>query len=78
MHIHGNSLAVIAADIYSAAQAERAAAAQQAAEVRKKLLRRSSETGSAAPPEETLFIGQWIDPRHSRIASENQLHPNDS
>ena len=43
MHIHRNSLAVVAADIYSSAQAERAAAAKQAAEVRKKLMSSTAE-----------------------------------
>lgn len=74
MHIHGNSLASIAADIYSSAQAEREAAAQRAAEVRKKLLKGASEIEGAATPEETLLIGQWMDSRHSQVQTEDQYH----
>jgi hypothetical protein len=74
MHIHGNSMAAIAADIYSSAQAERAAAAQRAAEVRKKQLKGASEIEGAATPEETLLIGQWTDSRHSQVQSEDQYH----
>jgi hypothetical protein len=74
MHIHRNSLAVVAADIYSSAQAERAAAAKQAAEVRKKLLKGASEIGNTATPEETLMIGQWTDSRHSQLQSQDQYH----
>lgn len=74
MHIHRNPLAVIAADIYSSAQAERAAAAQRAAEVRKKLLKGASETGGTATPEETLMVGQWMDSRHSQVQTEDQYH----
>ena len=39
MHIHGNAMNVNAANLYSAAQGERAAAAERAAEVRKRLLK---------------------------------------
>jgi hypothetical protein len=74
MHIHRNSLATIAADIYSSAQAERAAAAKQAAEVRKKLLKGTSEIGGVATSEETLMIGQWMDSRHSQVQTEDQYH----
>ena len=39
MHIHGNSMNINAASLYSSAQNEKTAAAQRAAEVRKKLLK---------------------------------------
>lgn len=74
MHIHGNSMAVNAANLYSAAQGERAAAAQRAAEIRGRLLKGASEIEGAATPEETLMIGQWLDSRHSQIQSEEQYH----
>ncbi len=72
MHIHGNSMAVNAANFYSATQEERAAAAQRAANVRKKLIRSASEIEGAASPEETLLIGQWMDSRHSQVESGEQ------
>jgi hypothetical protein len=78
MHIHRNSMAAIAADIYSSAQAGRAAEAQRAAEVRKKLLKGASEIGGSATPEETLMIGQWMDSRHSQVQTEDQYHPSAS
>ncbi len=74
MHIHKNSMASIAADIYSSAQAERAAATRRAAEVRKKLLKGASELGSVATAEETLMISQWMDGRHSQVQTEDQYH----
>jgi hypothetical protein len=75
MHIHGNSMAVNAANFYSATQEERAAATQRAASVRKKLIRSASEIEGAASPEETLMIGQWMDTRHNHVQSEEQ-YPN--
>ena len=60
MHIHGNSMSVNAASLYSASQQERTAAAQRAAGVRKKLIRGASEIDGAASPEETLMIGKWV------------------
>jgi len=74
MHIHKNSMASIAADIYSSAQAERAAATRRAAEVRKKLLKGASDIGSVATAEETLMISQWMDGRHSQVQTEDQYH----
>jgi hypothetical protein len=71
MHIHGNSMAINAANFYSAAQSEKTAAAERAAEVRKKLLKGASETAGSATPEETLMIGQWMDSRHSQVLSED-------
>ena len=76
MHIHGNSMAVNAANFYSATQEERAAAAQRAASVRKKLIRSASELEGMASPEETLLIGQWMDSRHSQIESGEQNYIN--
>ena len=76
MHIHGNSMAVNAANFYSATQEERAAAAQRAASVRKKLIRSASELEGMASPEETLLIGQWMDSRHSQIDSGEQNYIN--
>jgi len=72
MHIHGNSMNVQAANLYSAAQGERAAAAERAAEVRKKLLKSAALSEGAASPEETLMIGQWMDGRHSQVESPEQ------
>ncbi|MGA2352179.1 MAG: hypothetical protein ABSF70_17215 [Terracidiphilus sp.] len=74
MHIHGNSMAVNSANLYSAAQGERAAATQRAADVRKKLLKGAAEIEGAASPEETLMIGQWLDSRHSQVQSEDEYH----
>jgi hypothetical protein len=74
MHIHGNSMSVNAANLYSAAHGERAAAAQRAVEVRKKLLKSAAGIEAGATPEETLLIGQWLDGRHSQVQSEDQYH----
>jgi len=76
MHIHGNSMAVNAANFYSATQEERATAAQRAASVRKKLIRSASDLEGMASPEETLLIGQWMDSRHSQIDSGEQNYIN--
>ena len=71
MHIHGNSMSVNVASLYSAAQGERAAASQRAAEVRKKLLKSASGIEGDSSPEETLLIGHWLDSRqdgrHSQV-----------
>jgi hypothetical protein len=72
MHIHGNSIALNAANLYSAGQNEKTAAAQRAADVRKKLLKGAAETEGASTPEESLLIGQWMDSRHSQVQSEDQ------
>jgi len=74
MHIHGNGMNVNAANLYSAAQGERAAAAERAAEVRKKLLKSASGLDAAASPEETLLISQWMDGRHSQVLSGDAYH----
>lgn len=74
MHIHGNSMAINAANYYSAAQEARAAATRRAAEVRKKLLRNALEIEGAATPEESLLIDQWTDSRHSQAESAEQYH----
>ena len=68
MHINGNSMAVNQADMYSAAQGERATAAERAAEVRKKLLKSAGQI-EGSTPEETLMISQWLDSRHSQTQS---------
>jgi hypothetical protein len=71
MHIHGNSMTGNAANLYSAAQAERAAATERAVEVRKKLLKRASaEIEGAATPEETFMVGLWLD----SVESEDGYH----
>lgn len=74
MHIHGNPMAAGAANLYSAAQAERAAAAQRAAEVRKKLLKSSSEIDGSSTPEESFLIGQWLDPHRSQVQTDDEYH----
>jgi len=76
MHIHGNSMAVNAANFYSATQEERAAAAQRAASVRKKLIRSASDLEGMASPEETLLIGQWVNSQHSQVVSGEQNYIN--
>jgi len=72
MHIHGNSIGFNAADLYSAAQAERAAATRRATETRKKLLKDAEEIEAGASPEEAALIGQWLDGRHSQVMSGEQ------
>jgi hypothetical protein len=74
MHIHGNSMALNQANLYSAAQADRAAAAQKAIDVRKKLLRTASEI--EASPEETLLIEHWLGSNGGEPRSEDEYHAN--
>jgi hypothetical protein len=74
MHIHGNSMGINAADLYSAAQGERAAAARRAAETRRKLARNAQEIEAGASPEEAAMIGQWLDGRHSQVLSGDEYH----
>ena len=74
MHIHGNSISVKPASLYSAAQGETSAGAQRAAEVRKKLQKSAAGLEVGATPEETLLIGHWLDGRHSQVLSEDQYY----
>jgi hypothetical protein len=74
MHIHGNLMSVNAANLYSAAQGERAAAAQRAAETRRKLLKSAAEPEAASSPDEAFMIGQWMDARHSQVLTGDEYH----
>jgi hypothetical protein len=65
MHIHGNSMNLNQASLYSAAAAEKAATAQRAADTRKKLLMKSQELDSSAIPDETVMISHWLNPQSS-------------
>ncbi len=70
MHIHGNSMNVNAANLYSVGNAEKLAAAQRATEVRKKLLKSAAGIDEAGAPEEAFMIGRWL--------SENPKQPEDN
>jgi hypothetical protein len=72
MHIHGNHMAVNAANFYSTAQNREAIAAGRAAEVRKKLLKGAAETEEAATPEESLLIGKWMGAQDGQLHSQDQ------
>ncbi|MGC9157731.1 MAG: hypothetical protein ACP5FH_01980 [Terracidiphilus sp.] len=61
MHIHGNSMTVNTAYLYTAAQNEKATAAERAAHVRKKLLRHAGEIEDSTNLDESLLIGKWMD-----------------
>lgn len=74
MHVHGNSMAINAANFYSAAQNREAIAAERAAAVRKKLLKSAAEIEETATPEESLMIGKWMDAQQGRAQSEDQYH----
>jgi hypothetical protein len=78
MHIHGNLMNIQEAELYAAAQSERAAAARRAAEVRKRLLKSAQNVEGDATPEETLLIGQWLDSRNSQVQSPDQYHASSS
>jgi hypothetical protein len=67
-------MSVNAANLYSAAQGERAAAARRAAEVRKKLLQGAAGAEGESSPEETLLIGQWLGSQQSQTPGEDQYH----
>jgi len=62
MHIHGHSMNIPTAGLYSAAQSERMAA-RRAAETRRKLLKKASGIEAGASPDEMLLIGHWLDPQ---------------
>jgi hypothetical protein len=72
MRIHGNSMSINAANLYAAAQEERAATAQRAASVRKKLIKSASEIDGAASPEETLMISQWVNSQQQQAQNKEQ------
>jgi hypothetical protein len=63
-----------AANLYSAAQTERAAATQRAAEPRRRLLERASGIGAEGTEEEDILIGHWMDARPSQTPSDDQYH----
>jgi len=77
MHIHGNSMAVNQANLYSAAQGERAASAERATDVRKKLLR-SAAGLDGATPEEAFMIGHWLDARSGAVLTGDEFRAADS
>ena len=72
MHIHGNSISVNAANLYSVGNGERDAAAKRAADVRKRLLKGAAAPEGAPAADETLLIGHWLNahPGHSEAAAE--------
>jgi hypothetical protein len=78
MHIHGNSMAINAANFYSASQEERAAATRRAADVRRKLMKSASDIEGVAAPDEAFMVSHWMDAQHSKVQSEDQYHSNSS
>ena len=75
MHVHPSAIAQHAINTYASGN-QRAAAAQRAAEVRKKLLKAARGEGEqvSADPDATLFIGQWLDSRHSQTLPASEYH----
>ena len=73
MHIHGNSMSVSAANLYSVGNRERAAAAQRAADVRKRLSKVSVEGEDL--PEETLMLGRWLGANTGQPRDDAESHP---
>lgn len=63
MHIHGNSMNLNEASLYSASAAEKAASAQRAADTRKKLLMKAQEIDGAPTTDETVMISHWLNPQ---------------
>jgi hypothetical protein len=63
MHIHGNSMNLNEASLYSASAVEKAASAQRAAETRKKLLMKAQEIDGSPTPDETVMISHWLNPQ---------------
>jgi hypothetical protein len=59
MHIHGNHMQLQAANLPTAASAQKAAAARQAADVRGRLMNSSLEMGSEVSPEANWMLGGW-------------------
>jgi hypothetical protein len=76
MHIHGNSMNIQSANLYSAAQSERAAAAQRANEVRRRLLKSAQSIDAMADcdPGATLLLGYWLGSRHSEVLPQDEYH----
>jgi hypothetical protein len=75
MHIHGNSMQSNAANLYSAAGAEKAAAAQRAADVRKKLMKGGLGLDGDLSPEADLMVGRWLDGEYRAQQGQNGSEP---
>lgn len=78
MHIHGNHMPLQAANLPSAAAAEKAAAARQAAEVRGRLMNSSLEMDSELNPEASWMVGRWPEGNSGGQQGQNQGDSNDS
>ena len=74
MHVHGHSMNMNNANLYSAGNAERAAAGERAAAVRKKLLKSAASVDGAETAEETLMIGRWLHSRDSQDGGNADYH----
>lgn len=74
MHIHGMPNQLDSAYLYSNAGAEKAAEAHRVADTRKRLLKAAQSASTEESPEETLFIGHWMESRHSKVLSPEQQY----
>jgi hypothetical protein len=78
VHIHGQMSPVNAANVYGAAQNERAEANRRAAETRRKLS--ASRTASESlTDDETFLVGRWLDARpHDPLPGDEYHGSSDS
>ena len=74
MHIHGNSMNVNAANLYSAGDAEKSAAAQRAADVRKRLLKAGASIDGTELAEAATLIGHWLGENPSQPEGDAEYH----
>jgi hypothetical protein len=75
MHIHGNLMQSNAANLYSAAAAEKAVAAQRAADVRKKLMKGGLDIDGELNPEAGFMVGRWLDGEYRQQQGQNDSEP---
>jgi hypothetical protein len=78
MHIHGNSMNVNAANLYSAGNAEKSAAAERAAAVRKRLLKAGAGVDGAESAEAASLIGHWLGETPSQPGDDAEYHASSS
>lgn len=64
-----------AANLYSAAGAEKAAAAQRAADVRKKLMKGGFDIDGELNPEADFMVGRWLDGEYRQQQGQNDSEP---
>ena len=78
MHIHGNSMNVNAANLYSAGNAEKSAAAERAAAVRKRLLKAGAGVDGTESAEAATLISHWLGQNPNQPEDDAEYHASSS